>query len=72
LKKSPLRKKIEFKGTDISIYRELTGGIVFWRKKISEDGNTASDFVSYSRHEIERITHLAFKAAKARKKRSPW
>jgi 3-isopropylmalate dehydrogenase len=32
LKKSPLRKKI-IKGTDISIYRELTGGLVFWREK---------------------------------------
>ena len=66
LKKSPLRKKI-IKGTDISIYRELTGGLYFGEKKISEDGNTASDLCSYSRHEIERITHLAFKAAKARK-----
>jgi|TARA_B100001564_G_scaffold221985_1_gene187094 3-isopropylmalate dehydrogenase len=66
LKKSPLRKKI-IKGTDISIYRELTGGLYFGEKKISEDGNTASDLCTYSRHEIERITHLAFKAAKARK-----
>ena len=66
LKKSPLRKKI-IKGTDISIYRELTGGLYFGEKKISEDGNTASDLCTYSRYEIERITHLAFKAAKARK-----
>jgi 3-isopropylmalate dehydrogenase len=66
LKKSPLRKKI-IKGTDISIYRELTGGLYFGEKKISEDGNTASDLCTYSRHEIERITHMAFKAAKARK-----
>jgi len=66
LKKSPLRKKI-VKGTDISIYRELTGGLYFGEKKLSEDGNTASDLCTYSRHEIERITHMAFKAAKARK-----
>ena len=66
LKKSPLRKKI-IKGTDISIYRELTGGLYFGEKKLSEDGNTASDLCTYSRHEIERITHMAFKAAKARK-----
>ena len=66
LKKSPLRKKI-IKGTDISIYRELTGGLYFGEKKLSEDGNTASDLCTYSRYEIERITHMAFKAAKARK-----
>ena len=66
LKKSPLRKKI-IKGTDISIYRELTGGLYFGEKKLSEDGNTASDLCTYSRHEIERITHMAFKTAKARK-----
>lgn len=64
--KSPLKKKI-IKGTDISIYRELTGGLYFGEKQLSEDGNTASDLCTYSRHEIERIAHLAFKAAKTRK-----
>ncbi len=65
LKKSPLKKDI-IKGTDISIYRELTGGIYFGEKQISEDGNTAYDLCEYSRHEIERIAHLAFKAAQTR------
>ena len=68
LGKSPLKKKI-IKGTDISIYRELTGGIYFGEKKISADGNTASDLCEYSRYEIERIAHLAFKAAKARRQK---
>ncbi|MCK5402082.1 MAG: 3-isopropylmalate dehydrogenase [Flavobacteriaceae bacterium] len=66
LTKSPLKKSI-IKDTDISIYRELTGGIYFGEKKISDDGNTASDLCEYSRFEIERITHLAFKAAQSRK-----
>ena len=66
LKKSPLKKSI-IKGTDISIYRELTGGLYFGEKKISEDGNTASDLCTYTRLEIERISHLAFKAARKRK-----
>lgn len=66
LGKSPLKKNI-IKGTDISIYRELTGGIYFGEKQLSEDGNTASDLCSYTREEIERITHLAFKAAQSRK-----
>ncbi len=66
LDKSPLKKHI-IEGTDISIYRELTGGIYFGEKHLSEDGNVASDLCEYSRYEIERIAHLAFKAAQTRK-----
>jgi 3-isopropylmalate dehydrogenase len=68
LDKSPLKRE-NIQGTDISIYRELTGGIYFGEKKLSEDGNTASDLCEYSRKEIERISHLAFKAAQTRKKK---
>ncbi|QRM89221.1 3-isopropylmalate dehydrogenase [Lacinutrix sp. WUR7] len=64
--KSPLKKEI-IEGTDISIYRELTGGIYFGEKQLSEDGNTASDLCLYTRVEIERIAHLAFKAAGSRR-----
>lgn len=64
--KSPLKRHI-IEGTDISIYRELTGGIYFGKKQLSEDGNVASDLCEYSREEIERIAHLAFKAAQTRK-----
>jgi 3-isopropylmalate dehydrogenase len=66
LDKSPLKRHI-IEGTDISIYRELTGGIYFGEKHLSEDGNVASDLCQYSREEIERITHLAFKASQSRK-----
>ena len=62
LDKSPLKQHI-IEGTDITIYRELTGGIYFGEKHLSEDGNTASDLCEYSKHEIERIAHLAFKSA---------
>lgn len=68
LDKSPLKKEI-IEGTDISIYRELTGGIYFGKKHLSEDGNTASDLCEYSRVEIERIARLAFKAAQSRSKK---
>jgi 3-isopropylmalate dehydrogenase len=68
LDKSPLKREI-IAGTDISIYRELTGGIYFGEKQTSEDGNTASDLCEYSRFEIERIAHLAFKAALTRRKK---
>lgn len=66
LSKSPLKENI-IQGTDISIYRELTGGIYFGEKHLSEDGNVASDLCLYSRDEIERIAHLAFQAAQNRK-----
>jgi len=66
LSKSPLKKE-NIKGADICIYRELTGGIYFGEKKLSDDGNKASDLCEYSREEIERITHLAFKSAQKRK-----
>ncbi|MFT4780724.1 MAG: 3-isopropylmalate dehydrogenase [Pseudohongiellaceae bacterium] len=66
LDKSPLKRHI-IEGVDISIYRELTGGIYFGKKELSEDGNMASDLCQYSREEIERITHLAFEAAQNRR-----
>ncbi|NRD19307.1 3-isopropylmalate dehydrogenase [Winogradskyella eckloniae] len=65
LDKSPLKKNI-IEGTDICIYRELTSGIYFGEKALSEDGNYASDLCAYTRDEIERIAHLAFAAAQHR------
>jgi 3-isopropylmalate dehydrogenase len=65
---SPLKKEI-ISGTDISIYRELTGGIYFGTKELSEDGTVAFDGCSYSVEEIERIAHLAFKEAQNRRKK---
>ena len=64
--KSPLKRNI-IEGTDMLIYRELTGGIYFGEKKLSDDGTVASDLCEYSQMEIERIAHLAFKAAKTRR-----
>ena len=66
LNKSSLKKN-QIKDTNILIYRELTSGIYFGEKKLSDDGNKASDICEYTRDEIERITHLAFKAAQSRK-----
>ena len=68
IKNSPLKKEI-IEGTDISIYRELTGGIYFGNKKLSKDGTVAFDDCSYSVKEIERIAHLAFKEAQTRRKK---
>jgi len=64
---SPLKTK-NIKDVDFVIYRELTGGIYFGKKELSEDGTQASDDCVYNVEEIERIAHLAFQAAKQRKK----
>ena len=68
VKNSPLSKKI-IAGTDLVIYRELTGGIYYGKKTVSDNGAIASDICEYSENEIDRITHMAFKAAKKRKKK---
>src|SRR4030095_363223 len=58
---SPLKDK-QLEDVDFVMYRELTGGIYFGEKKTNEEGTEASDLCSYSKTEIERIAHLAFKA----------
>ncbi|WP_248722100.1 3-isopropylmalate dehydrogenase [Seonamhaeicola sp. ML3] len=66
LNKSSLKIK-QIKGTNILIYRELASGIYFGEKHF--DNDEASDICTYRRSEIERITHLAFKAAQGRKRK---
>jgi 3-isopropylmalate dehydrogenase len=68
LDKSPLKKNI-IEGVDMVIFRELTGGIYFGEKKLSDDGTIASDLCEYSQMEIERMAHLAFKSAQVRRKK---
>ncbi|MGC4034370.1 MAG: 3-isopropylmalate dehydrogenase [Chitinophagaceae bacterium] len=65
---SPLKPK-NIEGVDFVIFRELTGGIYFGEKSLSDDGNRAADNCAYSREEIERIAHLAFQYAQKRKKK---
>ncbi|WP_066649471.1 MULTISPECIES: 3-isopropylmalate dehydrogenase [Sphingomonas] len=63
---SPLRPEIAA-GADVLVVRELTGGSYFGEKKLND--SEASDLCSYSRVEVERIAHVAFKAARGRQKR---
>lgn len=71
LKNSPPLKESIVRGTDLVIFRELTGGGIYFggEKHISDDGTVASDVCEYSEKEISRIAHLAFKAAKKRRKK---
>ena len=69
LHKSPLRADL-VEGADFVCIRELTGGMYFGRPQgRSEDGNTAYDTCVYTREEIERILHLAYKFAGQRRKK---
>jgi 3-isopropylmalate dehydrogenase len=67
--KSPLRADL-VEGADFMCIRELTGGMYFGRPQgRSEDGNTAYDTCVYTREEVERILHLAYKYAGQRRKK---
>lgn len=66
--RSPLKRK-HIEGTDLVVYRELTGGIYFGEKGRSEDGETAYDYSVYTTEEISRIAKLAFEAAMERRKK---
>ena len=63
---SPLRPEV-VRGTDIMVVRELTGGIYFGRK--SRTASEAEDLCSYSAAEIERVTRIAGRLARARRGR---
>jgi 3-isopropylmalate dehydrogenase len=65
---SPLKAKA-VEGVDFVIFRELTGGIYFGEKTLNEEKTVASDACVYSKMEIERIAHLAFKFAQKPERR---
>jgi 3-isopropylmalate dehydrogenase len=60
---SPLKREL-IEHTDLLVVRELTGGIYFGEKTRTRD--SASDACVYTRVEIERITRVAFRAARSR------
>ncbi len=56
------------KGVDLMVVRELIGGIYFGEPK-GREGDKAYNTMVYTRPEIERIAHVAFKIAMERGKR---
>lgn len=68
---SPLKQSIVGRGIDLMIVRELTGGIYFGERSTEEKNGEmcASDIMSYSEHEIERIGRVAFESAMKRNKK---
>lgn len=72
----PLSRERYGNGIDVLVVRELTGGLYFGQPKKTEkfsDGGQqylrATDTMVYTTPEIERIAHVAFKAAKSRRKK---
>src|SRR3954463_10614620 len=69
----PLQPDRQGDGIDVLVVRELTGGMYFGQPKKTEDlgggYSRAIDTMVYTTPEIERIAHVAFKAAKLRRKK---
>ncbi len=63
---APLRSELLEK-VDILFVRELTGGIYFGDRHEQGDGDSAYDTMAYSVAEVERVAHVAFKAARGRR-----
>jgi 3-isopropylmalate dehydrogenase len=69
----PLKLERQGEGIDVLVVRELTGGMYFGQPKktetISPGVQRATDTMVYTTPEIERIAHVAFKAARLRRKK---
>jgi 3-isopropylmalate dehydrogenase len=68
LEASSIKPEI-LKGADILFFRELTGDVYFGERGRKDNNDTAYDTMIYSRYEVERIAHKAFKAAQTRSKK---
>lgn len=65
---APLRADL-LEGVDILFVRELTGGIYFGARQEQGESGTAWDTLEYSVGEVERVAHVAFRAAQRRSHR---
>lgn len=69
LQASTLKEEV-ISGVDILVIRELTGGLYFGekkREKTADGGQQATDILTYSSYEIERIVRFAYEAARQRR-----
>jgi len=63
---APLRAEL-LEGVDLLFVRELTGGIYFGPRQEQGDGESAYDTELYTVPEVERVAHIAFRAAQGRR-----
>jgi 3-isopropylmalate dehydrogenase len=69
LDSTPLKRDL-VQGVDLIVVRELTGGLYFGEPRgRSADGNSVVDTLTYTREEITRILHVAFRLARQRRQR---
>ena len=64
---SPLKNHV-VEGTDMIIVRELTGGLYYGQPR-GIFGDRAFNTMAYTRAEVERVTHTAFKLARNRRRK---
>src|SRR5690606_22964548 len=57
------------RGSDIVFCRQLTDDVYFGERGRTNNNDTAFDTMIYSKYEVERIAHKAFKAAQTRRKK---
>jgi 3-isopropylmalate dehydrogenase len=65
---APVRADL-LKNVDILFIRELTGGLYFGERHEQGEGDRAWDTMLYTTAEVERVAHVAFRAAQRRGKR---
>lgn len=65
---TPLRADL-LEGVDMLFVRELTGGIYFGERQEQGDGDSSHDTMLYTTPEVERVAHVAFRAAQGRRKK---
>jgi 3-isopropylmalate dehydrogenase len=65
---TPLRADL-VAGVDMLFVRELTSGIYFGERQEQGDGDVAYDTEKYTVAEVERVAHVAFRAAQKRRRK---
>jgi 3-isopropylmalate dehydrogenase len=65
---APLRPDL-LTDIDILFVRELTGGIYFGPREEQGDSDSSYDTMVYSTPEVERVAHVAFRAAQGRRQK---
>jgi 3-isopropylmalate dehydrogenase len=67
---SPLKEEVLGNGIEILMLRELVGGIYFGKKVEGQETNYtyAADNCEYTKEQVARIAHVAFKEARKRQK----
>jgi 3-isopropylmalate dehydrogenase len=65
----PLKPDV-LRGTSLVVVRELTGGLYYGQPRgIAADGASAVNTLAYTRAEVERVAHVAFRLAQGRRRR---